>query len=277
MIYGTIGRGRRSLTCCAVRASLAYRGASTLPAGTLLSEKEYLRRSVETLVERISHISSTYRTNTMIEQSSYLQPVRGARGIGGAEQYPSYPARILDDLVICEARAWYTIHGEIGAHLARLFDTEALRDKVFSRILVEELRDKDWDVIEEPTYTVKPIHYNYILTGRPDLLAIAPGSAIIMEITSVSPYSMKHTYPRICLYGLMHSSETGVEPLLLALSTHDSSITVITDCTGLPLKRYLWRINNLRKVGLGQVRYTSNKNYCRSCRYARVCINRREL
>ncbi len=175
-------------------------------------------------------------------------------------------------MVICEARAWYTIHGYSGSGEPRLFGTEALRDKVLSKTLIGKLEDKDVEVAVEPEYSVKPVQYNYVLTGRPDLLLYTGIRDVIVEITATNPYSMGHTYPRLCLYGYMHQAYTGSQPLILALSAHDSSITVINDCSGLGLKRMLWRIDKLCRVELGLVKHTFNTSYCRVCRFKKVCI-----
>ncbi len=188
------------------------------------------------------------------------------------EHYPSLPARILDDLVLCEARAWYSVHGEWGSTDQRLFNADSTREKVFLKTLREVLSEKGLRAEKEPSYMVKPHRYSYVIVGRPDLVVENGDRAVIVEATVTRARYAWYVGCRIALYGLMYRALYGIAPLSLLVSTHDLSIAVYNDYSGFRLEKILWLIDNLRRKSIAGVKHARDRGLCRVCRFRRTCI-----
>ena len=272
MISGTTRRDPRFRGCFGARASRVYRGVSTLPAETLLSEKGSLRKYADLLAQRISRISSIYGRRIISGHSSLLKPVYPESMSAAEEHYPLFPARILDDLVLCEARAWYSIHGQAGSTDTRLFIADSMREKIFLKTLKEVLRENGLRVEKEPLYMVKPYRYSYVIAGKPDLVVEHEDRAVIVEATVTRARDAWYVGCRVALYGLMYRALYGITPLSLLVSTHDLSIAVYNDYSGFRLEKVLWLIDNLRKKNISSVKHARDRNLCRVCRYRKTCI-----
>ncbi len=188
------------------------------------------------------------------------------------EQYSFIPARIMDDLILCEARAWYAIHGSIGARVIRLFDSDTVRERVVAKTLAERLRSRGFNVLIEPQYMVLAYGYSFGFTGKPDLVVETGRSSIVIELTLTPASKTWYIGCRLALYALMYKSLYGITPLSLIISTHDLSIAVYNDYSGYRLRKLLWLINNLYRKNIQMVKSTHDKNLCRVCRFKRICI-----
>ncbi len=247
------------------RSVYASRGNTSL--GERIAEK--IRRLISE--EDIAHIfiirEEDYYRTLVITKTSISREYERRYGVLSFN-----PSEDPDDLVLCEARAYYSLEGVIGGAEPRLFFTDTYREKIFVNTLYKVLTDKGFQVDKQPLYMVKPYNYNYILIGKPDLVIESLRTPVIIEATLTKAGQAWYTGCRLALYALMYKTLYGITPLTLLVSTHNLSIAVYTNYKNYNLEKILWKIHTLQHKKITHLKPTTNKNLCKNCRYKRICI-----
>ena len=270
MIFERIRRGSEFPRTFGVKASIVYRGVSTLPEGTMLGDGELLRKLSRLLVKRILYIYSLYRSRTTVRRLSFLEPLYPSTESLEETSIQCFSARILDDLAVCYLRAWFNINSAPTRVKREVFDYSKIREKRLRRFFLEEAERREFDVLEQ---RLGLYHSKYLLglRGLADFVSADP--PLVIEFCLTPIYFIDHMLPRVSAYALAYRLMYGCCPLTLIVSSHNLAVAVV-DYSEFNYEKVFRELSWLSKADIKYVEPTSTK-HCSSCIYRLRCPKRK--
>jgi len=243
-----------------------YRGVSTLPEGTMQRQRELLRDYVDTLVRKMLYTYSLFQTKTTIKQYSSLKGLKGdIENIGGVFKY-TLPMRIIDDLMVCEVRAWLRARGTPARQYQHLVRGR-LREATIRNILTSTLTSRVTRVLSRLDISLLDYRHGMVLRGVPDIITLNPNTVIELTVTPTS--RINHILPRVALYAIAISLVYGKHVVPYIISTHDLTLLTIdlTSFNPEAILHYLHRVLSVEYV----YALKPNRSVCSRCEYRFVC------
>ena len=206
------------------------------------------------------------------------------------------PARILDDLVICRTRAYYTAHPETfrPRRIPDMEDSEKYGEVFVRRYFIPKLEELSREVaihtilrLEDCNYINKEYYLSYDglnkeIACKPDMVAIVllrskiPRTLVfeVAETDAAIVLRRKYVIPRLLLYMLATYLYYGIPSVGIYVSLSPSSsppavLFLPKGGVGRGLTRYLNEIRDL--ACLDSIPPPSKRPACSHCVYASIC------
>lgn len=270
-----------------------YPSLSTLEGLRGLGWRSWLEGLAKWFAKAILSSSSLYR---MVTSSMPFPLPRVRSGEEGKKERSSLWARTLDDLVICRARAYYSIRERAEGVLRKTphielrtsNESKNVDKSLFLETLKEELSKSLLMSIREPLLKLKI--GNILLRGRPDLYLIVSMKGIFRGfITELHETSFRvirrtwHIIPRLYTYCLASHQNYGVVPIALSIplsmedefgilcllnSVNDKDVRHIPLRTMSSLYSELNYISTLERP---MYPHAKSRIFCKECKYRDLC------
>lgn len=213
--------------------------------------------------------------------------------------------RTLDDLVICRARAFYSIREQVEGiprgipHIKIRTSDDSLRveKSTILRILKEELSTVT--IISEFEPLLEARAGSILLRGKPDLYLVVSYRNImrglIVELHETDFYALKRTWhilPRLYVYALASHKRYGVTPISFSIPlsmSREFAVMCLANTTGsrttnqarespirVPSISTLYsELNYISSLNEPPQPHFKSKAFCKECKYRTTCEVRR--
>lgn len=272
-----------------------YPGRSTLEGLRGLGWRSWLEGLAKWFVRAIQSSSFLYK---IVTSSAPFPLLRIRSGEEERKETLLLPVRILDDLVMCKARAWYGIRERREGIIRRVphielrtsDESKKVEKSVFLDVLMKELRESIILGEREPRLRTKV--GNIVLKGKPDLYLVVNlngyirGLIIDLQETSFDSLTKTwHIIPRLYTYVLASHMKYGVTPIafsiplsmaeefaILCLSKTNGVSEAHTTSLHLSTIITLYsELNYLSILAKPPRPSTKSRIFCNECRYRAEC------
>ncbi len=279
---------------CGVTVYALYPSQSTLEDSRGANLRYYVNNLAEWLAKGI--LSSQFLSKTLISAEPLLSP-EIKHGTGQREWTCLLPARILDDLIICRARAYYVAHPEQykPRRIPDMEDSKRRGEEFVGKYLLPKLENlkrcgslnrimklEDCNK-EDKKYYIIYSGLKREITCKPDavIILLLKGKilrTIVVEVADTDAkiiLEKKHVIPRILLYMLATYLHYGVPSVGLYISLSPvSSPPVIMfllkkRSKKITIIKYLEEVK--RVLQSEEVPSPAKKPICSHCVYASIC------